>query len=327
MIFTADARVVIRFQDRSLFVYDINPGATTKYTVALTYTTTTTVGSLDMEFCIDPIPYNPCVAPTGLDVSGAVLSDQTGETGYSLNVLSSNHVLLSRTPAVVAQTPSTYTLDNIVNPTFMSHSFSIRLSDYASTDGTGPIIDLGSVLTQITAPIIIETQVPPLMLFCVGLQVSPDCGTVVGPNYTDMGTLDPDQTLTATSQMAAGTNASGGYSIVVYGTTMQAGTKTISPLTTPTASAAGNSQFGINLVKNTSPVMGADPDSASTNAVVMPDYSTPNLFKFQDGEELAGAPNVSLTRRFTVSYIVNSPANLKPGVYTTTLSYICTGRF
>jgi hypothetical protein len=327
MIFTAQARIVIRFEPRSLFVYDINPGATTKYQVTLGYTTQTSVGSLDMQFCIDPIPYDPCVAPTGLDLTNATLSDQTGETGYSLQLLSSNHVLLTRTPAVAGNTLSTYTLDNVVNPTFESHSFAIRLSDYASTDGSGPIIDLGSVTTQITEPIIIETQVPPILVFCVAAQVSLNCGTTSGGNYADMGNLKPDETLRATSQMAAGTNASNGYTIGIYGTTMQAGSHVINALTTPTASAIGNSQFGINLVANTDPVLGQDPDGAFTNAVVDSGYSQANKFLFNDGDEVASAPAVSLVRRFTVSYIVNSPPDLRPGVYTTTLTYICAGRF
>jgi hypothetical protein len=327
MIFTARATVVIRFEPRSLFVYDINPGATTKYQVTLGYTTQTSVGSLDMQFCIDPIPYDPCVAPTGLDLTNATLSDQAGETGYSLQVLSSNHVLLTRTPSVAGNTLSTYTLDNVVNPTFESHSFAIRLSDYASTDGSGPIIDLGSVTTQITEPIIIETQVPPILVFCVAAQVSLNCDSTSGGNYTDMGTLSPDHTLTATSQMAAGTNASNGYTISVHGTTMVAGTHVIDSLTTPTASAMGNSQFGINLVDNTAPALGADPDGAFTNAVVSANYDQPNLFTYNDGDEVASAPHVSLVRRFTVSYIVNSPPNLRPGVYTTTVTYICAGRF
>ncbi len=327
MIFTADATVVIRFEPRSLFVYDISPGATTKYTVSLGYTTPTTVGSLDMEFCIDPIPNDPCVAPAGLDVSGAVLSDQTGETGYSLDVISPNHLLLTRPPTVAGQTLSTYTLDNIVNPTYMAHSFSIRLSDYASTDGTGPIIDLGSVLTQINDPIIIETQVPPQLVFCVAHIVDFSCTGSSGGNLTDLGQLDSGAPLTATSQMWAGTNASGGYDIIVYGTPLQAGTHVVNPLATPTASAPGNNQFGINLTTNTDPPVGADPEGPFVNAVVAPDYSQPNLFKFKDGDVVAAAPNVSLTRRFTVSYLVNVSPNLAPGAYSTTLTYICTGHF
>jgi hypothetical protein len=329
LIASANATVVIRFQNRSLFVQNTEPGVTTDYTVSLTYTTETSIGSLDMLFCIDPIPIDPCDPPAGLDVSGAVLADQTGETGYTIDpgTHTSNHILLTRTPGVVGQTPSTYKFTGIVNPTFMSHSFSIRMADYASTNGTGTIIDLGSVTTQVTDSIIIETQVPPILVFCVAAQVSPDCTNNNGVNYTDMGTLGPDDTLAASSQMAVGTNASAGYSIQVFGTPMQAGVSVITPLAAPTPSILGIRQFGINLVANTDPLVGQDPDGAFTNAVVAPDYATPNQFKFQDGDLVASAPNVSLVRRFTVSYIVNSPLDLRPGVYTTTLTYVCTGHF
>ncbi|HSX43197.1 MAG TPA: hypothetical protein VLF59_03865 [Candidatus Saccharimonadales bacterium] len=327
VIFTAPATVVIRFQNRSLLVNKSEPGATAQYKVSLTYTTQTTIGSLDMQFCIDPIPINPCVVPPGLDLSNAVLSDQTGETGYTMNLVGPNHIILSRTPGVVGQTPSTYTFDNIVNPTYTIHSYSIRLADYASTDATGTIIDLGSVVTQVNDSITLETQVPPILVFCVAQQIDALCNQPIGGNYSDLGELDPTKTLTAMSQMGAGTNASGGYSITVHGTTMAAGTHVIDNLTAPTISAQGNNQFGINLVANTAPDIGQDPDGAFVNALPTPEYSIPNKFLYRDGDEVASAPNVSLVRRFTVSYIVNSSPNLRAGVYTTTLTFLCTGRF
>jgi hypothetical protein len=280
-----------------------------------------------MEFCTDPMHTEPCVVPTGLDLSGATLLEQTGVDDYTMSIIAPNKLLFSRTPAVVGQTPSTYKIGGIKNPDFNGHSFAIRLSDYASTDASGPIIDLGGIVTQVTKSIIIETQVPPILVFCVAAQVSPDCSTTNGVNFTDMGTLGPLDTLAASSQMAVGTNATAGYSIVVFGTPMQAGTSVIAPLTTPTPSSLGENQFGINLVANTDPLVGQDPDGDSINAVVAPDYAIPNHFKFVDGDEIATAPNVSLVRRFTVSYIVNSAPDLRPGVYTTTLTYICTGRF
>jgi len=101
----------------------------------------------------------------------------------------------------------------------------------------------------------------------------------------------------------------------------------IDALTSPTVSAAGNSQFGINLAANTTPLLGSDPDGASTDTSVDPGYATPNEFMFHDGDEVASASNVSLIKRYTVSYVVNSPPDLRAGVYTTTITYICTGRF
>jgi hypothetical protein len=341
MVFTAQATVVYRFTNRSLYVNDPTPGATTRYIVGLTYNNqsyTTTVGSIDLLFCYDPIPsepitpenpvdHHPCVKPAGLDVSNAVLSDQTGETGFSILSQTDHEIILTRTPGAVNEIPSTYTFDNIVNPTDTTQAFSIRLSDYPTTDATGSLINLGSVRSELQPGITLETQVPPMLIFCVAGSVQLNCAGTSGGNYTDMGELTPDHTLTALSQMAAGTNASNGYVITVNGPTMEAGTHIINNLPIPTASAMGNSQFGINLVANTAPVLGADSDGPSTNTVIAPNYAIPNQFIYNDGDVLATAPNVSLMRRYTVSYIVNSPPKLRAGVYTTTITYICTGRF
>lgn len=327
VIFTSQAFAVIRFTNRSLLLYNNEPGATTTYKVSLTYTTQTTVGSIDMLFCNDPIPTDPCDAPMGLNAAGAVLADQTGETGYHIATQTANHLVLSRTPGAVGNTPSSYTFTNMVNPTDPSQSFSIRLSDYASTDATGAIIDLGSIVSQVAGGISLETQVPPILVFCVAQQVSQNCNDTSGGNYSDLGTLSATHTLTATSQMAAGTNASGGFVITVNGPPMEAGTSVIDPPATPKFSAPGNSQFGINLTANSTPAIGHDPDGAFANAVVAPNYATPNEFMYHDGDTVASAPNVALVRRFTVSYIVNVPPDLRAGVYTTTLTYICTGRF
>jgi hypothetical protein len=317
MIFTAEATVVHRFNDRSLYINDSTPGATTQYKVSLTYNNqgavTTSVGSLDLLFCYDPIPserlsaenpvdHHPCVAPVGLDVSNAQLSGQFGVTGYTIASQTTNEIILTRVPGTVAETPSVYTFDNVVNPTDTSQAFAIRLSDYPTTDASGSLINLGSVISQVNDGVVLETQVPPLLVFCVAASVAQNCASTSGGNYNDMGDLAPDQTLEATSQMAAGTNASNGY-------------------------AKGNSQFGINLTANTSPQMGADPDGPFANATVMPDYAIPNHFVYNDGDAIASAPNVSLIRRFTVSYIVNSPPDIRAGVYTTTITFICTGRF
>jgi len=342
VIFTVQASAVIRFQNRSLYINNSTPGASTQYKVSLTYNNqgvyTTTVGSIDLLFCWDPIPseqvsiynpvdHHPCVTPAGLDVSHATLSAQTGETGFTILSQTTNEIVLTRTPGPAAETPSTYTFDNIINPVDTTHSFAIRLSDYPSTDASGTLINLGSVLSQATNGVALETQVPGILVFCVAAQVNDNCLGTSGGNYTDMGTLDPTKTLMATSQMGAGTNATGGYSIVAYGTTMQAGTHVISALSTPTQSAPGNSQFGINLVANTAPLLGLDPAGSATNTHVDANYAIPNEFTFHDGDEVASAPNVSFVKKYTVSYIVNTPPDIRAGVYTTTLTFLCTGRF
>lgn len=326
-ILGGQALAVTRFYNRSLYVNNNAPGATTFYTISFGFHTLTSVGSIDVLFCFDPIPDHPCNVPAGIDASHAVLTAQSGETGFSISKETANEIVLSRTPSVVGPEPSSYTFSNIVNPTDTSQSFSARLSDFVSTDASGPVIDLGSVISEIENPIVLETQVPPILIFCVAQQVTPNCDSSEGGNYSDMGNLSPDLTLTASSQMGAGTNATTGYVITINGPTMSAGLHTIPALTHPAPSNPGTNQFGLNLVENTLPALGNDPDGNATNAQVTSNYAIPNEFAYNSGDVVAEAGGVSYIQRFTVSYIANSAENLAAGVYTTTLTFICSGRF
>lgn len=285
------------------------------------------VGSVDVLFCVDPIPYQPCIVPAGLDVSGAVLSSQSGETGYSITSRSTNHLVLSRAPAVITDPKSSYTFDNIVNPVDPTQSFSVRLRSHSTSDATGPQIDFGSVKGQITSNIVIEAQVPPMLIFCVAEQVSENCTDTNDNFYTNMGELSANSTLIAQSQMAVGTNATGGFAVTANGKPMSAGTSIIEPLDTPSESKQGVNQFGINLVENSAPIIGANPEGEWANATPALDYSTPNKYKYTPGDVIAYSPNVSLMKKFTVSYIVNSREDLRAGVYSTTITYIASGRF
>ena len=319
----------LRMQSRSLYMNSTDPGATTSYTVAFRYMSPVTVGSVDMLFCIDPIPYHACVTPPGLNVSNASLVDQSGETGYTIQSQSTNRIVLSRTPSVpgMSSVPSSYKFENIVNPTNTAQSFSIRLKTHATADATGSQIDFGSVKGQVTDALTIQTQVPPMLIFCVAEQVSDDCSGTNDNFYTDMGELDAESTLTAQSQMAVGTNASGGFSITANGFPMSAGTNVIDSPNAPTDSRRGTNQFGINLVANNAPAVGGDPEGDWANAVPALDYGQPNKYKYVSGDEVAFSPNVSLMKKFTVSYVLNSSEDLRAGIYSTTITYIASGRF
>lgn len=328
LIFVSPAAASTRFETRGLYMNSSRPGVTTSYTVSLRYMTPADVGSVDMLFCEDPIPYMPCVTPPGLDVSHATLSSQSGETGFTIGSQSTNHVVLSRTPTMISSPDvSSYIFDGVVNPTSTTQAFSIRLKSLGSTDGSGPQIDFGSVRGQVTNDIVIETQVPPMLIFCAARVVYDNCGGTDDNYYTDMGQLSPNSTLTAQSQMAVGTNATAGFAITVDGGTMAAGTSTIPASSVPSQSMPGTNQFGINLVENNTPSVGSDPAGTWANAIPSPGYSIPNRFMYHPGDVIAYSPNVSLMKKFTISYIVNSAPTLRAGVYTTTITYIASGRF
>jgi len=327
-VFIVPVGASTRFEDRGLFMQSTTPGAVTSYKLSMKFMTPAPVGSVDLLFCIDPIPYMPCVTPPGLDVSNAVLSNQTGETGFSISAQSTNHIVLSRLPSVIASgVSSSYTFDNIANPTDTTQSFSIRLRSHASMDTTGPQIDFGSVKGQVTNGIVIETQVPPMLIFCLAQEVQDNCNGTNDTYFTDMGVLEPDSTLVARSQMAVGTNATAGFVITANGSSLAAGTNVINPLDNPTESIPGTNQFGINLVANSAPAIGNDPEGVWANAFPSPDYSQPNKYKYVPGDVVAYSTDVSLMKKFTVSYIVNASPQLRAGVYSTTINFIASGRF
>ena len=266
-VFVVPASAAMRFQERSLYMQSSTPGATTSYTVSFRYMSPQAVGSVDMLFCTDPIPYHKCVTPPGLDVSNAELTDQNGEIGYSIFSKSKNHIVLARLPKIVTTNGSSYTLNNVINPTDTSQSFSIRLRSHLSSNATGPQIDFGSVKGQVTSGIMIQTQVPPMLIFCAAQEVADNCASTNETYYSDLGSLSPTSTLMTQSQMAVGTNASGGFAITVNGAPMSAGTNIIDSPSIPTKSTPGSNQFGINLVENHSPSVGNNPEGEWANAI------------------------------------------------------------
>ena len=326
-IFIAPASAAMRFQERSLYMNSTLPSATTSYKVSFRYMSPQPVGSVDMLFCVDPIPYHDCVTPAGLDVSNAVLSSQTGESNFAILSKSTNRIVLSRSTTSIPTTSSSYTFDNIINPSGSSQSFSIRMKSLPSSDGTGAQIDFGSVKGQVTEGVEIATQVPPMLIFCLAEEVDYNCTGTNDTYYTDMGALDAASTLKAQSQMAVGTNASGGFAITANGTPMSAATNVIDSPSIPTESLPGTNQFGINLVENSNPGVGQNPEGEFANAIPSPNYSTPNMYMYVPGDVVAYSPNVSLMKKFTVSYILNASPSLRAGVYTSTMTFVASGRF
>ena len=328
VVFVVPADASTRLQQRGLFIRNSEPGVTTDYTVSFRYVTPAAIGSVDLLFCESPIPYEPCVVPPGLSVANATLSSQVGEMGYTIGTRTANHIVLTRAPSMTLSGGlSSYTFSNIINPTSTTRAFSIRLRTHISTDASGAQVDFGSVRGQVTKGIQLETQVPPMLIFCIAQKVEDDCEGTDDIYYRDMGELSPRSTLTAQSQMAVGTNASGGFAITAYGTPPSAGTSVISGLHVPTESRPGSNQFGINLVANNAPQVGKDPEGIWANAIAAPGYETANKYKYVSGDVVAYSPHVSLMKKFTVSYIVNSSEELRAGVYTTTITFIASGRF
>ena len=310
---------------RSLQLGTTAAGAATTHTFTFTYTSTTTVGSVVIEYCDSPLEQIACSAPPGLDASAATLTSQSGETGFSILSQNANQIVLTRAPIPASNIASTYQFSNVVNPTGSPGTFYARIATYATIDGTGAETDFGAAVNSTTQGVSISTEVPPILDFCVGQSIPTDCSSANG-DVVDLGVLRSNVAATGTSQFVTGTNAQFGLAVTANGTTLTSGNNTIGALNAPTASAPGNAQFGLNLRANTNPPVGSNPQGSGT-ANPTSQYNIVNRFVFHPGDVVAATSGTTDIRKFTVSYVANIPPSQPSGVYTATLTYICTASF
>ncbi|HEX9153895.1 MAG TPA: hypothetical protein VF809_03680 [Candidatus Saccharimonadales bacterium] len=313
--------------DRSLRIENSDPGAITRHTFQYSYATTgQPVGSLMFEYCTSPLEAIACEAPSGMNAGGAVLTSQTGETGYFVLAAQTNRIVLTRAPALPPTVnPSQYVFDHIVNPDGSHPTFYVRITTHLSTDASDANLDFGAVVNATTTGLTISGEVPPILNFCVGLTIGSDCSSASG-NLIDLGDLSTSHASSGTSQMMTATNAEFGLAIGVYGTTMTSGNNVIPSLAVPTPSAPGNAQFGMNLRANSNPAVGTDPTGGGV-ATPTASYGISDRYAFNSGDIVVVSATATDTRKFTTSYVVNISPSQSPGVYTATLTYICTATF
>jgi hypothetical protein len=321
------ARAAI-IEDRSVVVGSGLVSADTTEDIHFTLPSSANVGSLVFQYCSNsPWIGYPCTPPAGLDVTGATISSQSGNTGFSIDSAdtSANHLVLSRAPLAAVTSPNEYIFANTINPSAAGSTVYIRISSQAAQDGSGPSIDTGAVAFAVQSIFNVNAFVPPFLKLCVGITVAPDCSAMVGDSI-DLGVLSSTTANKSQSQYATATNDPNGYVVFALGTTMTSGNNTIPALSLPAASFPGIGQFGINLRANLIPAVGQDPVGLGTG-IPSASYNIPNRFLFNDGDSLSSSTLPSNYNRMTVSYLVNVPSKQPPGIYTTTITYVATVQF
>ncbi|MGH7141997.1 MAG: hypothetical protein ACREF5_00745 [Candidatus Saccharimonadales bacterium] len=319
------------------------PGAVVNDLFNFTVNTTGNVGSIQFLYCTTAL--GACTTPTGLDTTAATMGAQSGATGFTLVNTTNGAPYITRTAASIAATTTlSYQLLSVTNPTATNQTFYVRISTYVSTDTSGSPVDTGNVAASTATQIVLSGTMPESLVFCTGATIGetggvPDC-TKASPGLVSFDQLfSPTDTATATSQMAASTNAGSGYNITVNGPTLTSGSNTVTAMGVSGIGVHGVSQFGLNLKANTTatsnPAIGIEvaPADNGTNyrGQALSGYNTVDNFQFNSGDSVAnsadGGAGGSDAQIFTVSYIVNVPGSQPAGTYTTTLTYICTPTF
>jgi hypothetical protein len=337
------------------------PGGVVNHLFNFTLPTTGNVASIKFEYCTTAS--GSCTVPTGLSTAAATLGNETGATGFTMvsnpagtPAAPNGAPYLKRALGVSVTGPQavSYRLDNVTNPNVPltpNYSFFVRISTFATDDATGSPTDTGTVTASTSTQIELTGTMPESLIFCTGGTITavstiPDCSSATSGVISFNQLFSPTDTATATSQMAASTNATNGYSISVAGPTLTSGSNTIpamvNTLVSPgTTGVRGTSQFGINLVANTTATSTIAKGSNVTPAADFPTnfrgrpllgYNTPDAFKFVPAGEnvadsAAGGAGPTNAQIYTTTYIVNVSGSQTAGTYSTTLTYVCTATF
>lgn len=129
----------------------------------------------------------------------------------------------------------------------------------------------------------------------------------------DLGVLDVDHTAVATSYIRVRSYLSNGYVVQITGSPPKMDTHALESMDTLDTAHTGLEQFGVNLVANTSPSVGANPVQHDFGVgTASSGYNTANSFKYVDGDIVAESATSTGQTDFTLSMIFNI-SNVTPG--------------
>jgi len=290
--------------------------ASTTYAFTFTVPSATVIQSAGFAACTTAS--GTCTPAPGFSASSSTLTSQpTGlgdAAGWTVNTATAGQLRLSKSGDVAAPSGSqTVSFSSVTNPSATNSTFFMRITTYSDAAWTTPI-DTGDVATSTAGQITVTASVDETLTFTLAT------ATVA------LGTLTTSSTGTGTSSMTVGTNGSTGYSIGYAGSTLTSGTNTITAMA-GAASNQNSSQFGINLMSNTTPSIGSNVSGSGTGTASV-GYNASNSFKFNTaGDTVASATLPTLTNVFTTSYIANINAVQAAGAYSTILTYTATANF
>ena len=336
------AQITLRKLTLGSSLYD----ATTTYAFNFTVPSSTVLQSASFTACTTAS--GTCTTPTGFVNSSSTLTAQPTNlgdaSGWTVNTATAGSLRLSKSGNSAAPTGAqTVSFSNVANPDAINTTFFVRITTYSDAAWATPV-DTGTVAASTAREITVSGTMPESLIFCTAATISttsgiPDCSTATTGTVSFNQLFSPSTTATATSQIAASTNATSGYSITLSGPTLTSGSNTIAAMSSATTSNIGTAQFGVNLVANTTPAVGTavTPASNTTNLRALPStgYDTANTFKFVvAGDTIAksdnNTPGTSAptdAQIYTASYIANVPGSQPAGNYVATLTYVCTATF
>lgn len=159
----------------------------------------------------------------------------------------------------------------------------------------------------------------------------------INTTNVELGTLDAGTTASGTSVFWVRSYLSSAYIVQTMSPSLTSESGYVIPgKATRGPVQLGKEEFGINLVANTTPAVGADPfnvpDNTFADGTVDSQYSQPNEFKYVQGDIIARAPETvgkqAVGRTdYTVSYIANINNITPAGTYRMVHDIVVTGTY
>ena len=188
------------------------------------------------------------------------------------------------------------------------------------------ITDAVSDTDSTTLAAVVETN----DVVTVSATVNPTLTLAISSPTVNLSVLTTGAAGTGSHTAQIATNATGGFLLTYNGTTLTSGGNTIAAYGSQASSAPGTTAgFGINMVSNTVPSVGAAvTQNAGVCAALPADYGTTNKFSF------FASATTSLTSQaapadctYTISYVANITAVTPAGSYTAPITYVASGTF
>ncbi len=163
------------------------------------------------------------------------------------------------------------------------------------------------------------------------LEDEPLLEVIIEPGASYLGILSTDTTSHKTVVLKIRTYLSDGYIVQLTGSPPRYEGHSLAVPAVPTASVPGIEQFALNLVANTTPLVGAGPVQAASGNIgvgyVLPNYATPNLFMYQPGDIVAQSDSESGQTDYTISMIINVAGSTPAGHFSGDYAAVVTPRF
>lgn len=249
----------------------------------------------------------------------------------------------------------TFTIENVNNPTALGTFFArimvydddTRALAYNDPGDTESPTLAGGIALSTADVITIESKVQERLEFCIHTNTSPannpsDCSAPVDPVVLgdENGVLSAvDPTISDEARFGITTNASAGATVRMKGATLDSGSFTIDPIgDTAATSNEGSEQFGLCVHELGSPGLSATApyDSSDCSGVTAGqgqgnDNGASFAFDTAQTESAYGSSiatkDAGQWSTGVLVFLGNISEVTEPGIYTTTLDFIATGRY